>query len=93
MKANGNGIPERCVENLLRITRGEVPYDRIKGLDAAAADAPAAQIAPAVEADAAWMVATYEPRVQVNGANLESTQAQHGHFVVSVQISRKGGTL
>lgn len=93
MKASGNGTPEQCVENLLRISRGEVPYDRIKGLDVTVADAPAAQIAPAVEADAAWMVAAYEPRVQVNGAKLEGTQAQHGHFVVDVQISRKGSAL
>ena len=32
MKASGNGAPEICVQNLLKTIRGEVPYERIKGL-------------------------------------------------------------
>ena len=33
MRANGNGAPNVCASNLLRLIRGEVPYERIKGLD------------------------------------------------------------
>ena len=33
MKASGNGTPQTCVQNLLKTTRGEVPYERIKGID------------------------------------------------------------
>ena len=33
MKASGNAAPETCVQNLLKTIRGEVPYDRIKGID------------------------------------------------------------
>ena len=32
MKASGNGAPEICVQNLLKTIRGEVPYERIKGI-------------------------------------------------------------
>ena len=33
MKASGNGAPEICVQNLLKTIRGEVPYERITGID------------------------------------------------------------
>lgn len=92
MKASGNGASGQCVKNLLRITRGEVPYDRIKGLDASVIDAPVAQIAPLVEADAVWMVCIYEPRVQVVGATLSDMQARNGQFIIDVQTIPKGGT-
>ena len=40
MKAKGNGSPEQCVENLLLIVRGEVPFERLKGIDATLTDRP-----------------------------------------------------
>ena len=33
MKATGNGRPQTCVQNLLKTIRGEVPYERLKGID------------------------------------------------------------
>ena len=33
MRASGNGSPEVCAANLLRIVRGEVAYDRVRGVD------------------------------------------------------------
>jgi len=59
MKAHGNGTPETCASNLLRIVRGEVPYDRVRGRDGALVDQPNA-IDEAV-ADAEWVLETYEP--------------------------------
>ena len=35
MLASNNGDPRQCAANLLKLTRGENPYDRIKGIDAA----------------------------------------------------------
>lgn len=32
MRAKGNGDPAVCANNLVRISRGEVPYDRIRGV-------------------------------------------------------------
>ena len=40
MLASNNGDPRQCAANLLKLTRGENPYDRIKGIDAAITDAP-----------------------------------------------------
>ena len=61
MKAHGNGNPETCASNLLRIVRGEVPYDRVRGRDGALVDQPNATDEAA--ADAEWVLETYEPRV------------------------------
>ena len=33
MRASGNGAPQLCANNLLQLVRGEVPYERVKGLD------------------------------------------------------------
>ena len=40
MKASGNAAPETCVQNLLKTIRGEVPYERIKGIDRTLIDKP-----------------------------------------------------
>ena len=40
MKAHGNGNPETCAFNLLRIVRGEIPYDRVRGRDGTLIDRP-----------------------------------------------------
>ena len=64
MRASGNGRPEVCAANLLRISRGEVPFDRVRGLDAALIDAPVSRFSDAA-ADAEWVLSTYEPRVDV----------------------------
>ena len=40
MKASGNGAPEICVQNLLKTIRGDVPYERIKGIDRTLIDKP-----------------------------------------------------
>lgn len=66
MKGKGNGSPEQCVRNLLAIVRGEVPYERIKGLDARILDKPAIQAENEIKEDAQWTIQTYEPRVTVN---------------------------
>ena len=61
MKAHGNGKPETCASNLLRIVRGEVAYDRVRGRDGALVDQPNAT--DEAVADAEWVLETYEPRV------------------------------
>ena len=64
MKAYGNGLPETCALNLMRIVRGEVPYDRRRGRNSAFIDAPSKTMDAA--ADAEWLLENYEPRVDVN---------------------------
>ena len=51
MRASGNGSPEVCAANLLRIVRGEVAYDRVRGVDGTLIDKPNATFEPRVESD------------------------------------------
>ena len=87
MKAHGNGNPETCASNLLRIVRGEVAYDRVRGRDAALVDQPNAN--DEVIADVEWLLKTYEPRVDVESAEALAEGALTGDFSTLVNIKRK----
>ena len=67
MKAHGNGTPETCASNLLRMVRGEVPYDRVRGRDGSLIDQ--ANVTKKAVADARWLLETYEPRVEIESVN------------------------
>ena len=87
MKAHGNGRPETCASNLLRIVRGEVPYDRVRGRDGALVDQPNAT--DEAIADAEWLLETYEPRVSVEGVEAIAEAGNAGDFSTLVNIKRK----
>lgn len=87
MQAHGNGTPETCASNLLRIVRGEVPYDRVRGRDGALVDQPNAT--DEASADAAWVLETYEPRVNVESVLTSPESIQSGDFHTLAGISRK----
>ena len=87
MKAHGNGSPETCASNLLRIVRGEVPYDRVRGRDGALIDQPNAT-AEAI-ADAEWLLDNYEPRVEMESAEASTGDAIAGEFLETFKIKRK----
>ena len=86
MKANGNGTPETCAANLLRIVRGEVAYDRVRGRDGAFVDQPVTTV-DAV-ADAEWVLENYEPRVEAE-IDLAEADTLSGDFVLLANITRK----
>ena len=85
MLASNNGDPRQCAANLLKLTRGENPYDRIKGIDAAITDAPSASARYDAIAEAEWVLDTYEPRVEVEGIDFEAPDAQGGDFSTITQ--------
>lgn len=87
MKAHGNGNPETCASNLLRIVRGEVPYDRVKGRAGVLIDQPNAM--DEAIADAEWLLGTYEPRVEVDSAEVNPEAAITGDFFAQFNIKRK----
>ena len=87
MKASGNGEPMQCVSNLLRITRGECPYDRIKGIDPALIDQPTEIVAPLMQAEAKWLIKTYEPRVDVDKVDINAITSQDGNFALNVETT------
>ena len=87
MKAHGNGTPETCASNLLRIVRGEIPYDRVRGRDGTLVDTPNAT-SEAI-ADAEWVLGTYEPRIDVDEIEIYQEAPQWGDFTTNVKIKRK----
>lgn len=87
MLAKGNGDKKVCVNNLLAIVRGEVPYDRIRGLDGRSIDRPLRMAAEEIEQDATWLLKTYEPRASVLGITVTQDETNDGAYRVSAEIT------
>lgn len=87
MLGNGNGNPMNCVSNLLRIVRGECPYDRIKGMDPTLEDMNSSAAVPLMAAEARWLIQTYEPRVDVSTIDINSILAKTGGFAINVNAT------
>lgn len=87
MKASGNGTIKQCVTNLLHIWRGEVPYERVKGLDPRMIDKPLAAVSPQVQQDARWLLETYEPRTDVDRVTAEQADGVSGGLLITVKIT------
>ena len=88
MKATGNGTPQVCVQNLLKTIRGEVPYERIKGIDRKLIDQPSETAKPDLEADVEFVIEKYEPRVDLGNVDLEALTANVGDYQMSVDIDK-----
>lgn len=86
MLSSGNGKKQICVQNLLLIVRGEVCFDRIRGLDPRIIDRPSATGADEARRDALWMLKTYEPRALVNSVQIMQDDAENGGFRVTANI-------
>ncbi len=86
MKASGNGTPQTCAQNLLKTTRGEVPYERIKGIDRSLIDQPSETAAPELAAEVEFVVETYEPRVKLTDVELVALAAEVGGFEINASI-------
>ena len=91
MRAKGNGAPEVCANNLLRMVRGEVPFERVKGLDPRLVDTPISESRAELEADAGWLLETYEPRVKFNSIGVAQADTEGGGLVVTANINKKEG--
>lgn len=86
MLANGNSNVAVCVHNLLLLTRGEVPYDRIRGIDSNILDKPVDEAQPLLEEDIRWLLETYEPRADLSDLEISNLAAQVGDFGLEVDI-------
>ena len=87
MRSKGNGQTAVCVSNLLKIQRGEVPFDRIKGVDFSQVDAPAPQAATEIAEDAKRMLSQYEPRSEVGDISMNPDDARNGRFAIIAKIT------
>ena len=86
MLSKDNGNPAVCANNLIKIARGEVPYDRVKGVDLSI-DKPAAQAVDDVADDVTWLLSTYEPRVDVESVDVVPDDVKGGHFSIKANIN------
>lgn len=80
MLAKGNGDPLVCAVNLVRTIRGEVPYERVKGISRDLIDSPSSHGRPQFMSDVQWLIETYEPRLDVDDINVKSLSAMTGDF-------------
>ena len=88
MLKSGNGSPPRCVLNILRTYRGEVPFERTKGLDPRHLSRPSLTETPELMEDIKWNIGTFEPRVKLDRINLVemASAAQTGDFETVVRL-------
>ena len=87
MLSKNNSNPAVCVNNLMQIARGEVPYDRVKGISFAQLDVPIAQATDEIIEDAEWMLDTYEPRAEIDSIEVTPTDTPNGHFAITAKIN------
>ena len=87
MLSNNNSNPAVCINNLLQIARGEVPYDRVKGVQTSYIDTPIEQARDDIVEDAEWMLGTYEPRAEVESVEITADAAAVGHFTLKAIIN------
>lgn len=87
MQSSGNGKPQVCIQNLLQTIRGEVPYDRIKGIDGTLIDRPSELVKADLAADVEFLIETYEPRAKMNSVELKALAAKIGGFAVHTDIN------
>lgn len=87
MRSSGNGNAMVCVNNLVRISRGEVPFDRIKGVRLAELTGKTLIEKDDLADDIKWMVKTYEPRINVDNVTVAINDANNGQATVTVSIN------
>ena len=87
MLSKNNSSPESCVNNLMQITRGEVPYDRVKGVSADHNDGPITQVTDEIVDDTEWMLGVYEPRAEIDSIEVSPSEAENGHFIITANIN------
>ena len=90
MMSKGNGAPQVCVNNLLRLSRGEVPYERVKGLGPRMFDRPFLVADAQLRQDADWLVGTYEPRAEIRSITAAQSDSVNGGCFVTAEIDSKG---
>lgn len=76
---------ETCVENLLKIVQGEVPYSRLKGIDGNLIDQPNAS--EELISDAEELIEEYEERASIDDIYINAIIDSGGDFVLTASIS------
>lgn len=75
MKASGNGNVAQCVANLIATYQGEVPYQKLKGMDPSVIDENLITSEPKIKNHATWLIENYEERATVNDINVNINES------------------
>lgn len=75
MKSSGNGNVAQCVANLISTYQGEVPYQRLKGMDPSVIDENLITSEPKIKNHATWLIENYEERAVVNDINVNVNES------------------
>ena len=84
MLSKGNGNAEVTAQNLVKTVRGEIPFDRIRGIDISFTDRPAAEVKTDIINDVIETIEDYEPRVDIK--NIDINQNGNGSFNINLEI-------
>ena len=74
MLAKGNGNMENCINNLVHIFRGEVPFERAMGLNRAYIGKVGIEFAK-MTVDTKRMLKAYEPRADIDNIKVKTLLA------------------
>lgn len=83
MLSQGNSNAEITARNLMKTYRGEVPYDRIRGVDGSFTDKPISQVIDDIDNDVRETIEEYEPRADVVDVNIS---ASNGKIEIGINI-------
>lgn len=72
MRASNNSDVQVCIDNLLKIVKGEVPYSREKGIKRNIVDLPSDAAKLQIVMSANECIDNYEPRVDVRRVRPQS---------------------
>ncbi len=86
MLAVGNGDMITCINNLMSMRRGECAYSRIKGIDQDILDDDVDSAELDLLEDAEFLMEQYEPRVSLDGVELQPEISQEGTYRVGVNL-------
>lgn len=85
MKSAGNGNAQVCVQNIINVTKGEVPYIRDMGLTGDLYDKPIVEVEGQIMVEVEEQVEKYEPRAQI--VNVNTTVGEDGHIDINPEIN------
>lgn len=71
MKKSGNGNPETCARNLMKLEQGDIALDGLRGLPRNLVDRSVAKSIPELKNSIKFVLESYEPRVDVTNILLE----------------------
>ena len=84
MLAKGNGNVENCINNLVHIFRGEVPFERAMGLNRAYIGKTSGIEFAIMTVDTKRMLEAYEPRAEIDNIKVKTLLA--GDYQMEVTL-------